>query len=57
VTLKAIKGFAFEDKVGFQILILVQNCKMHVKDVNYNICFNNGLEITNIQEENLADVA
>jgi hypothetical protein len=27
---------------------------MHVKDVSYNIYFNNGLEITNIQEENLA---
>jgi len=54
--LKAIKGFSFEHKVGFQILILVQNCRMHVKDVSYNICFNSGLEITNIQEEILANV-
>jgi hypothetical protein len=48
VTLKAIKGFAFVNKVGFQILILVQNCRMPIKDVSYNICFNNGFEITNI---------
>jgi hypothetical protein len=46
--LKAIKGFAFEDKVGFQILILAQNCKMLIKEASYNIYFNNGLEITNI---------
>jgi len=43
--------------MGFQILILVQNCKMLVKDVSYNICLNNGLEITNIRKENLANVA
>jgi hypothetical protein len=55
--LKAIKGFPFENKVRFQILILVQNCKIPIKEASYNIYFNNGLEITYIEEENLADVA